>query len=393
MNGGMLQIVKGTVQLYARHLPALLAFFLAGWIANYLLIRFGGFVANIDPLYGYLVLPLAVLVRVASFVAMFLVLRPGKNFVEALGSSILPFLIVFATWGLIKTDWVAFASAQLEQRSLDGTEPPLFVTVTPITVGVVVVAFVLRLLLKRSSERLPKWFGFIAAYLEAVWIFLAIDLIGQVTGWVIEWLDGRRLVAWVNDTLTAIGETVAPLKFLWEGAGWLLGQAGVVIGLPLAWLTLAGIVYAVTRPEDSPTRLAAAAEKRLKRFPPFIRARLADIGGDLAGRWLPISQAARLIWRSGPITMALFVLSYAVLSTIATWIQFGVNRLIGPHDLNFWMATDTGILLAISLLVEPIRISLIAATWSYCLTLSPAGRAELQLEKDEVRQKVEPVEA
>ena len=176
----MLHIARGTVQLYARHIPALLAFFLAGWIANYLLIRFAGYVANIDPLYGYLVLPLAILVRVASFVAMFLVLRPGRNFVEALSSSILPFLVVFATWGLIKSDWVNFANAQLEQRSIGETEVPLFITVTPITVGIVVVAFVLRLVLKKYSEKLPKWFGFVAAYLEAVWLFLAIDIIGQI---------------------------------------------------------------------------------------------------------------------------------------------------------------------------------------------------------------------
>lgn len=380
----MREILTRTVRLYAAHLPALLAFFLAGWIANYLLLRFAGFVANIDPLYGYLIVPLAILVRVASFVAMFLVLRPGRNLVEALSTSILPFLVVFATWGLIKSDWVAFALAQLEQRDFGNTEVPLFVSVTPLTVGIVVAAFVLRLVLKRASGRLPKWVGFVAAYLEALWIFLAIEIIGQITAWVTEWLQSRRIVAWGNDVLTTIGETVAPLRWAWEGAGWLLGQAGTVIGLPLAWLTLAGIVYAVTRPESSPTRLAAAAERRLRRVPPFLRARLADIGGDLAGRWAPISQAARLVWRSGPLTMALFVLSYAVLGTAADWLQVGVNRLIGPQELGFWMATDTTISLVVSLVVEPLRIALIAATWAYCLTLSRAGREELELEQDQI---------
>lgn len=380
----MREILLRTVRLYAAHVPALLAFFLAGWIANYLLLRFAGFVANIDPLYGYLVVPLAILARVASFVAMFLVLRPGRRLLDALSTSILPFLIVFATWGLIKSDWVAFALAQLEQREFGSTEVPLFVSVTPITVGIVVAAFVLRLVLKRASARLPTWVGFVAAYLEALWIFLAIDIIGQVSTSVAAWLQSRRLVAWGADVIGAIGEAVAPLRWMWEGAQWLLAHLGTLVGLPLAWLTLAGIVYAVTRPETTPTRLAAAAQLRLRRWPPFLRSRLADIGADVSGRWAPISQAARLIWRSGPLTMALFVLAYAVLGTAADWLQVGVNRLIGPQELSFWMATDTTIGLIVALVVEPLRIALIAATWAYCLTVSSAGRAELELEEDQL---------
>lgn len=382
--GGMGRIVSGTFRLYATHLPALLAFFLAGWIANHLLIRFGGFVANIDPLLGQLVLPLAVLARVASYVAMFLVLRPGRSFAAAMSSSILPFLVVFATWGMIKDDWVAFSLAQLEQRRFDGTDPELFVTITPISIAVVVIAFVLRFLIKRYSTRLPRWFSFVAAYLEAVWIFLAIDIIGQAAGWITAWLNSRRIVAWGSEMVEAAREAVAPLAWITDAIGWLVAQAAVVVGLPLAWLTLAGIVYAVTTPLASPTRLASAASRRLARLPRAVRARLAEVGADLAGRWLPISQSARLIWRSGVVTMALFVVAYAVLDTSSEWLQFGLQRLLGPHPLAWWFAADTPMTLLVGLIVEPLRISLIAAAWAYCLTLSDAGRDELQREDESV---------
>ncbi len=380
----MLYIVRGTLRLYASVWPALVAIFLGGWIANYLLIRFAGFVANIDPLYGQLVLPLAVLARVASYVAMFLVLRPGKSFVEALGSSILPFLIVFATWGLIKDDWVAFSLAQLEQRDFGPDNVvPLFIGVTPVTIGVVVVAFVLRFVLKRYSKALPGWFNYCATYLEAVWIFIALDILGQLLVDVPAWLQSRRIVAWGIEVLEAAKEAFAPLRWVVDGAAWLADQAGTVIGLPLAWLTLAGIVYAVSTKPRTASVTVTAARRRWGAVPVFARKRIAELGSDVAGRWTPIAGAVRLVWRAGAVTMALFVLAYAVLDTSTLWLNFGVNRLLGPHELQWWAASDTPISLVIDLVVEPVRLCLIAATWVYCLTLSKAGRAELELEGEE----------
>ena len=384
----MRQIALGALRLYGSKIPALLAFFLVGWILNYQLLRFAGYVANIDAIYGYLVLPLAVLVRIASYVAMFLVLRPGKSFLDSLSSSILPFLIVFATWGMLQEDWVGFSLAQLEQRRYDGTDPELFFGVTPITVGIVVVAFALRLVIKRYAAKLPRWFSFIAAYLEAVWIFIAIDIIAEVTGWVMGWVNTRVFVVWVQDVIGQIGAAVAPLRWIADGVTWVIGQAGVLIGQPLAWLTLAGIVYAVTSPYNTPTRLGSAARKRLERFPPFVRSRVTEVGTDFAGRWVPISQAARLIWRAGVITMAFFVLAYAVLDTSSDWLFIGVNQLIGPHDISFWRGIETILNLLVGAIVEPLRISLIAATWAYCLTLSEAGRTELGLEQEQRRERI-----
>jgi hypothetical protein len=377
------EIVVGTFRLYASRWPALVAFFLAGWIANYLLIRFAGFVANIDPLYGQLVFPLAILARVASYVAMFLVLRPGRAFGEALTSSILPFLIVFATWGLIHDDWTAFSLAQLEQRRFDGTDPDLFIGVTPITVAVVVAAFVLRFLIKRYATKLPRWFTFVAAYLEAVWIFIALDIIGQLFSGLPAWLENRRIVAWGIDVVEAAKDAFAPLRWVWDAAAWLIDQAATLIGLPLAWLTLAGIVYAVALPRLKPRGAVATASARWNRVPGFLRKRLAELGSDLGGRWVPIADSARLIWRAGIITMALFVLAYAVLDTSSLWLSLGVNRLIGPHELPWWQAADTPIGLVIELIVEPLRIALIAATWVYCLTRATASEgSELEAEQD-----------
>lgn len=59
------------------HWPALTAWFLAGVLGNYLAIELAGFVGAYSSAFGMLLLPIAVLIRVISSVAMFLVLRDG----------------------------------------------------------------------------------------------------------------------------------------------------------------------------------------------------------------------------------------------------------------------------------------------------------------------------
>ncbi|MDH6180622.1 hypothetical protein M2152_000804 [Microbacteriaceae bacterium SG_E_30_P1] len=382
----MRRIVTDTGRLVLANFPALMVFFLAGWAAHYLLIRFAGFVANIDPLYGQLVLPLAVLVRISSYVAMFLVLRPASRFLDALSSSILPFLVVFSTWGMLHDDWVAFSLAQLEQRG--DSDVPLFIQVTPITIAVVVVAFVLRLLVSRNSEKLPRWFGFVGAYLEAVWLFIAVDVLSQLVGFVTEWVQSRSIVVWYTDVVAQARELFAPIGWVADAIGWIAAEAGTVLGLPLAWLTLAGIVYAAAAARRDPSARILALTRRWARLPRRLRRRLAEVGSDLAGRWMPIATSVRLLWAAGIVTVGLFVVAYAVLDTSTAWLRLGLYRLLGPHEMQWWFATDALIGLGVDGIVEPLRIALIAAAWGYFLSRSAEGRETLQVEVEQLGKRV-----
>lgn len=402
----MFEIVRGTARLVAARWPALLAIFLAGWIVNFEVIRFAGFMAKFDPLYGYLILPVAILARVISYVAMFLVLRPAMRgfsqlegeidagvadarrgrMADVLASSILPFFVVFATWGMLQDDWVAYLSSMLDNRSFDDTDAPLEIEVSVITVGIVVVAFVLRLLLKRFADRLPRWFSFLAAYLEAVWIFIAVIIIGELLAGLPAWLESRRIVAFFVDVINGAKEAFAPFAWLWDSIAWLVDQAGTVVVLPLAWLTLAGIVYGkalATAPTmgsvDAPP--LAAARAGWARLPGFLRKRLAELAGDFTDRWQPIANSGRLIINAGILAMAFFVLAYAVLDTSTLWLDFGLSRLIGPHEGSFWTASTVPYSLLLDAVVEPLRIALIAAAYDFSLRQlrrdSPALEREL----------------
>ena len=115
---GIVGMLTTTVRTLAHSWPALLAWFLAGWTARLLILRFAGWVGNDLPLLGQLILPLAVIARLASYVAMFLVLRdalpnagqsdaaaPRESFLRrwgtAISAAILPFFVIYAAWGMV----------------------------------------------------------------------------------------------------------------------------------------------------------------------------------------------------------------------------------------------------------------------------------------------------
>ena len=81
----MLSIITRTARLAGAHWPALVAWFLAGWLARYLLIELAAVVGASALLGGLLIMPLAILARLISFVAMFLVLRPGMPHLQRFG--------------------------------------------------------------------------------------------------------------------------------------------------------------------------------------------------------------------------------------------------------------------------------------------------------------------
>ena len=108
----MRQVVVLTGRLLLAHWPALVAWFLAGTLGRYIGLEVAGFVGGYSALGGLLLLPVAILAKLVSVVAMFLVLRDGlprlgaiapapveraarlRSFRDALLASILPFFAV-----------------------------------------------------------------------------------------------------------------------------------------------------------------------------------------------------------------------------------------------------------------------------------------------------------
>jgi hypothetical protein len=266
-------------------------------------------------------------------------------------------------------------------------------TITPITIAIVVVAFALRWLWKRHRERLPRWTGGFAAYLEALWVYYTVTVIGLALDMVTSWVGSRQAMVWLADFREAITAGFAPLAWIWEGIEWFLGEAGGIILLPVAWLTISGVVYgqAVTPRAVATDQLGGEVVRRIhsryRSLPQRLRARLTDIWSDLVGRFTPIGRAFVLMLRAGPVLIGGFVLLYTLLLGVEGLLEWAIPRAFGPQDLyEFWFVNDQLILLIAPLLIEPIRIALVAG--GYDAVIGKLRTREAQAVEDEAKKEL-----
>jgi hypothetical protein len=404
-------ILTRTARLAAARWPVLLAWYLAGWLGRYLLIELAATFGTTSALAGLLIMPLAILARLASYIGMFLTLRPampaftdlrnrGEDAIDRTTAqaatataapaatkpsariqdifliSIVPFFAFYAAWQLLADDTVQYAQSALTKvNPFDETQTglPLQLELGVASISAIVVAYAGRYLLKRFAARLPRWTNLIAVYLEAVWVYLTLFLISNYTGQVQGWIASRRATHLFDEFTATVSGFFAPIAWVWNGIEWAIGQAGGLVLFPLAWLTLAGIVYgralATPKVQFRPQhRFYTGASERIKAVPSAVLRRAKDLGAGFVGRWTPLTNALLMIWRAGLVPMGLFVLAFTVLEAATIWLMFAGVRIIGPHDLgSWWMPFDSMLAFAVNVLVEPIQICLIAAAYDFCL--------------------------
>lgn len=377
-------------RLLARCWPALLAWFLAGWAARALIIRLAAFVGNADDIFGLLILPLAILVQLAAYIGMFLAVRrelphlnrvddpePGeaappmaRRWRETLLAGILPFFLLYVAWNFIYQDAMDYLSSALNQAALlDGGRVASLASLSVMTVTLAVVAFALRWLLGRFAKRLPQWSSIVATYLEAVWVFIALVVIQDLLAGVPAWLASRRMFAWAVDGWAELVDTVPWFAIGNDFTGWMLGQLGTLIGLPLAWLAIASIIYFGTMPRSRRPAPAVAAKvtERWARMPVWLRRIGSAAASGLVSRWGPVALAARLIWRSGPVALGTYLLGFAVVTAAGEWLSLVVYRLLGPHSTAWWYGASDGVHLAVSAVTAVAQLCLVAAAFDHAL--------------------------
>lgn len=409
----MIAVAVRAARLFAAHWPALLAWYLAGALANYVVVEVAGFVGAYTAIGGLMIMPLAILAPLTAYVAMFLVLRDGmpqlqklaprspdarerrRQFVSALLGGILPFFAFYTAWGFLRGDMQDYTERALEVRRTasqvsgvvfesQGTVDRLGFDV--VTIPIIVLAFAGRWAYKRWNARLPRWSSPLAVYLEAVWVFLTLYLIsdglGQITGWV----QSRQAMVWLADFRAGLTGVLAPVAFVWDGVEWLLGEAGGILLLPIAWLTIAGVLYGQAVAASAPKLAGRVPERVRTRYgtiPARARRRMNDVGGSLVARFRPIGAALVLMWRAGPALIGGYVLLFTLALALEPLVGLGLTRLVGPHDVDgYWMVFDELLVLAVGLVIEPIRVALVAG--AYDRTLARLSPASVQVEADGV---------
>lgn len=408
--------------LWWRYLPQLVALYLVGYLGRKGAIELAAFVGWDNDVWASLIMPFAGLARLGSYVAMFLVLRPAipvlaalprrsARSVDVFANIIVPFFAIYLAWKLFAEDWLDFETAALDYRVdnamttalTSGQTSDLHADQLPVSTATWVIIFsalVLRYLLGRFKETLPGWVIAIRVYVDALWVFLTVSFAASrglnfflnTAGWIAQ----RRIAVWLNETRAELFSHFAPLEHLWDAA--MLVSKTVFGGatIPLLWLAVGGIVYGVSMPDwrgaarrvaggraDRVFDRAAAGRKMITqrgwRVPETAGAKLRAWFYEKLGNYRTILDSARLILHGGVLALSLYVFGHLGLA----WLDMAgafyrpevglgylfrfIAWLFGPHPLTFWNGYADTIALVTHMVVEPLRVCLIASTVAYCL--------------------------
>jgi hypothetical protein len=406
------------ILLCLRYWPQLAACYLLGLLGRRGAIELAAWVGYDNNVWVALIMPLAGMARLGSYVAMFFVLRPAIPALAALpkrsarridvfSTVIVPFFAIYLAWKLFAEDWVAFQTRALDYRIADAMTTPgaseLRPETLPVSTGtwaLIFAALTLRYALGRFKDQLPEWMLAVRIYVDALWVFLGVSFAASKdltfflnpTGWLAE----RRIVVWFNETRADLFSHLRPLEVLWDTVTWAVSTVFGGATIPLLWLAVAAIVYGVTMPEDwrsAARRLAgeradrvfdraardARVRERWSRLPDVRREEARDWFLSRLGNYRTITDAARLILHGGVLALTLYVLGYLGLAWLdmagsfyrpemrAGYLFRGAAWLFGPHPEAFWNAVRPTLVFASNLIIEPLRICLIASTVAYCL--------------------------
>lgn len=420
------------VTLCIRYFPQLAACYLLGYLGRTGAIEWAARVGYDNDLWASLIMPLAGMARLGSYVAMFLVIRNGiptlaavptrsARQIDIFATIIVPFFAIYLAWQMFKEDWLAFEYTALPYRMGEAMTTPAPAELNPealpvstVTIIIIVVALVTRLGLGRVKDRMPNWLLPIQVYLDALWVFLVLTFSASngVTLLInpTAWLSERRIVVWFNDTRESLFSHFQPLETAWNAMMWALGTVFGGAAVPLLWLAVACIVYGATPKPDwhaAARRLAGdragqwidrsvpartQLSTRWKRVPGKVRTEVRDQFAGQIGKFKPIVDSAHVIVAGGLLALSLYVLAYLGLAWLDMsgsylrtqigpgYLFRGMAWLLGPHDISFWAGIDDLLQLISHTIIEPLRICLVATMLAWCLERSAYAPATTRTE-------------
>jgi len=388
----MVQSLRDLGRVLGATWPALLAWYLAGTLVHSTVIAIAAPIGPQSALAALLLVPIAVLAKLVSYVGMFLAARRAMRgyrqladgdvefvslrdavgeFGRVLVASILPFFTLYALVGLVAEDLSAYARSAF-RYSLGSETGVLEVGDGPLVVVVIVVAFAGRMLLKTFGHRLPRWVAIIEIYLEATWIFVALSGINAVFGTIVDWLANRQVVQWVTDGRELLRGLWEPVRIVIDGIDWLLPTTAQLLLLPLAWLLVAGVIYTQSlansvHQRTIPRRLEATLRLRVLHLPTPLRRQARLFAEEWHDVGSPLVLSGRMILGAGAQRIAMLVVISGLLFAVGNWGTRALYLLIGPHDSLFWFTIDPLASLATAAIIEPVRIALLAVFFDLCL--------------------------
>lgn len=350
-----------------------------------------------------------------------------SSLTHLLAVTLLPFLGIYAAFGQVQEAASRLATEQLLRSGIiDSSNTILGVlnqaaTTHRLRLGLVLVLiYLVRRTLDTLHERTGRRaLGLLVALVES--FFILVVIMGGVRVWeqLKLWLEDRAILAWLATVEQQAGRVLAVFrinlpKLLVNAARFFSDQVWPVfwevLSQPIIWLAVAALVYGTRvlsvaelwragRPVGSRlpgiARLArrpapageagdAVASRRLGPPPAGLQRALVEVReaffGDIDDKYLPTFHSIRLVLRAGAPFLGALVLVYAVQTASKNYLDRLVDLLVGGHLVDFWVVTGPAFDLFPRLVVEPLRICLLAVAFRRCLELFKARSGPLELE-------------
>ena len=410
--------VLAPLTLFVRYFPQLVACYLVGYLGRQGAIEWAAWAGYDNDLWASLIMPLAGMARLGSYVAMFLVIRPGipalaglpprsARQIDIFATVIVPFFAIYLAWQMFREDWLEFEYRAVPYRvgkALTSTATeidPEMLPVGTMTFVIVGIALLSRFVLGRFKDRMPTWLLPLQVYLDALWVFLVLTFSASKGVTVLinpsAWLAERRIVVWFNETRESAFSHLQLLESLWKAVVWAITTVFGGAAVPLIWLAVACIVYGATTKPDWHAEARRLGGERVSRWidrsaprrtrlhtgwqriPGKVRTEVRDQLTGQIGKFKPITDSAHVIVAGGPLAIALYVLGYLGLAWLdmsgsfyraqigSGYLLRGMSWLFGPNDITFWFGTWDGLGLISHAVIESLRVCLIAATLGWCV--------------------------
>ncbi|CAM5392996.1 hypothetical protein MAUB1S_06698 [Mycolicibacterium aubagnense] len=417
-----------TLRLLWRFWPQLIALVLLGLVANGLFMRLATHVALANHMAGLALLTLVALSQLVVTVAMFQTLRPALPAVRAAqtaasggtteepgtsGSArlanmvtvaLLPFFAYYAAWGFLSDTVRQYSRAALDLAPFGESGNVLDVLDSRWLLFSVVISWLIR----RGAKAMQKRGGASSAWqiivviCETNWIFIGIYVIGRWKDDVIAWVMSRNIGTFFQATLdtiaTPVGSAMAaapmvPVEMTPAGASTTLINLFFYMLVPVIWLVLAALIYGYdVRDDRELMRVHQRVERlgeRYRAIPKFLRDFVEHFISGYRSRYLPIANGVRLTLSSGVLLIIVLIVGYRLIDWAAAWAWLGTTRLVGPHEFDSWQVLANGVTFLFGspfqdssngILVEPLRICLLAAVLECAFALPKRASAETAIE-------------
>ncbi|WP_157383192.1 hypothetical protein [Nonomuraea coxensis] len=241
-----------------------------------------------------------------------------------------------------------------------------------VSLGAMVVTFGLKWLFAKAVEKgRSGFYGFLGAFSEFAFVFYGLNATVAFADARAEWVEHRSVVAGTEEVLSSAKETVPVWAAITDGFGDVWPLFIDAVAVPLAWLTVAMLVFGAysdeTRVLVKGTRLEKGVE-RLEGSHDLTQKSFDRLTSGFRDRWLPLANSLRLVFRSGFPLFGMMCLCYVALSVGGEHAQRAVVGLFGSREEWVWVYQDVPLIFVRETVVTVLTMALLAATYDLAAT-------------------------